>query len=54
MPTVEEVLTHDERLRLECIAQAVAFNTMKNISPETIVTQARRFEIFIRGTEDAR
>lgn len=46
----EDKLSHDERLRLECLAQAVALHTMgPKPSPEVIVTEAERFAAFIRG-----
>lgn len=45
---IEDKLTHDERLRLECIAQSIAFHTMKNNSTEIIIETASRFEKFIK------
>lgn len=46
---IEDKLTHDERLRLECLAQAVAKNAMKNTSDEQIVETAARYEAFVKG-----
>lgn len=48
---IEDKLTHDERLRLECVAQSVANNAMQRASVEKIVSDARAFEEFIRGPQ---
>lgn len=45
---IEDKLDHDERLRLECVAQAVASTAMSRPSAETIVETAKRFETYIR------
>lgn len=47
---VEDKLTHDERLRLECIAQAVA--SRPNAAASTIVSSAKEFEKYIREQDD--
>lgn len=48
----EDKLSHDERLRLECLAQAVALSAMRG--PRTpdadqITAAARVFEMFVQG-----
>lgn len=46
----EDKLTHDERLRLESLAQATALHAMKPTpSPEKIVSDARVFEQYVVG-----
>lgn len=44
---IEDKLDHDERLRLECLAQANA--TGHGQSPEQIIEKATRYERFVRG-----
>lgn len=45
----EDKLSHNERLRLECIAQAVAFLQMKpHMISKNIVEVARVFEEYLR------
>lgn len=44
---IEDKLTHDERLRLECLAQASAFSPSQ--SAEQIIEKATRYERFVRG-----
>lgn len=47
---IEDKLTHDERLRLECLAQTVALHTMKPTpSAEGIISTAQKFESFVKG-----
>ena len=49
----EDKLNHDERLRLEALAQAVQLHAMgPKPSPEVIVREATTFAAFIRGTAD--
>ena len=49
----EDKLTHDERLRLECVAQAVALHAMgPKPSAETLITFAKRFESWILADHD--
>ncbi len=46
---IEDQLTRDERIRLECFAQAVALNQMggsKQVVP--LITQASQIEEYIR------
>ena len=44
----EDLLSHDERLHLECVAQAVALHAMKPTpSAEHIVCMARKLEAYI-------
>lgn len=48
----EDKLTHDERLRLECLAQAVVASGAaagRSQTAEDIVARARKFETFVRG-----
>lgn len=48
MAQVADVLTHDERLRLEALAQAVAHHAMSpSRQPDQVVTTARHFERYI-------
>ncbi len=52
MIMVDDILTHDERLRLECLAQANATSSPRQ-DPETIIDKAIRFETYIRtGAKD--
>lgn len=46
---LQDKLSRDERIRLECLAQAVHLYTMKSLPPlsETIINMARRFEKFV-------
>lgn len=47
---MEDQLTHDERLRLECFAQAVAICVPLGIRDETkIVEKARVIEAYVGG-----
>lgn len=48
---IEETLTHDERLRLECVAQSVSMHSsvMGPKSAEQIVHAAKSFEKYIIG-----
>lgn len=43
---IEDKLEHDERLRLECLAQAVAMQ--RHSSPSIIIACAAEFEKFVR------
>ena len=48
----EDKLTHDERLRLECLAQAIANHAMLNSpSPSQLVREAQEYERYIKGDE---
>lgn len=49
---VEDKLSRDERLRLECVAQAVAYSQMKQVIPRDIVSAAKEFEEYISGGRD--
>lgn len=48
---IEDKLNHDERVRLECIAQAVASSASSMIgkSPQDIIEAAEVFEAFVHG-----
>lgn len=46
---LEDKLEHDERLRLECLAQANV--TSHGQSAEVIVQKAREFEQYVTGKE---
>jgi hypothetical protein len=49
----EDRLTHDERLRLECIAQAIALHGIGTYGPTNIVHTADIFAQYVRdGAED--
>lgn len=48
---IEDKLTHGERLRLECVAQAVAAGAMRGQSAEQIVTTAARIETYVSNGE---
>jgi hypothetical protein len=51
---IEDKLTHDERLRLECLAQVTALHSMgQKPTPEQIINQAKKYEAFIKGDSDA-
>lgn len=47
----EDKLTHDERLRLECLAQAVASCTghVREVSSGQILEKAEQFQEFLLG-----
>jgi hypothetical protein len=46
---IEDKLTHDERVRLEALAQAIARNaTMRPAPTVTVLEDAKRFEQWIR------
>lgn len=45
---IEDKLTHDERLRLECIAQANLSKGMGDGNPLSILKAAALYEEFIR------
>jgi len=44
---IEDKLEHDERVRLECLAQAVAMHR-PTLSPAAIVDAAAEFEQFVK------
>ncbi len=46
---IEDKLSHDERLKLECIAQANILLHGKYVSAEQIVDTAARFERYVKG-----
>lgn len=48
---MDDKLTHDERLRLECLAQAISLSTAKlgGESPEQIVKVAQAFQSYVGG-----
>lgn len=47
---IEDKLDHDERLRLECLAQAIAA-TDEVTQATYIVSTAKVFEEYVRGDE---
>lgn len=47
-------LTRAERIRLESLAQANAYGTMKNLQPERIMEIAVAFENFIWAAREKR
>lgn len=52
MSQIADVLTHDERLRLEALAQAVAHHAMSpSRQPSQIVNTAREFENYISSKD---
>jgi len=48
---IEDKLEHDERLRLEALAQSLMFGKHFHTSesPEQIVQRAKTFEAFVKG-----
>ena len=53
MSQIADVLTHDERLRLEALAQAVAHHAMSpSRQPSQIVNTAREFENYITKADN--
>lgn len=46
---MEDKLGHDERLRLECLAQAIAYRTHRQLteSPEQTIQRATEFEQYV-------
>lgn len=47
---IEDKLEHDERLRLECLAQAIAARTITASTAE-VLSNASAFEHFVRTGE---
>lgn len=47
---IEDKLTHDERRRLECLAQAIHVAAHTS-TPLAIIEDARRFEEYVAGPE---
>lgn len=48
---IEDKLTHDERLRLECVAQAVAYSSTTQVRASgeaSIVSIAKTFEAYVK------
>ncbi len=43
---IEDVLTHDERLRLECLV--LANSTSHGLYDEEVIAKAMRFETYIK------
>lgn len=49
---IEDKLEHDERLRLECLAQSVAVHNMNRVVPaDEIIIRAARYEKFVKTGE---
>lgn len=48
---MEDKLEHDERIRLECLAQAGMHNRAPNPPADQIITQAKQYEKYVRGQE---
>ena len=48
---IEDKLDHDERLRLECLAQAINSTHMNPLSvpAEKIIERAKQFEEFVKN-----
>lgn len=46
---IEDKLDHDERLRLECLAQAIARSGMSQLSDEVLLKRAKTFEDYVKG-----
>ena len=50
---IEDKLTHDERLRLECVAQAIVAGKMTVDDDTTgILERAAKIENYVKGTND--
>lgn len=49
---IEDQLTHDERLRLECLAQAVQGGRMLD-GPDDTVRSAKVYEAYVKGEQGA-
>ena len=46
---IEDKLSRDERLRLECLAQAIAKHQMKPpVTAGVIIRDAQQFEVYVR------
>lgn len=50
---LEDKLTHDERLRLECIAQANMAAAGRPTSAEVLIAKAKEFEEYVKGDSNA-
>lgn len=48
---MEDKLEHDERLRLECLAQAIAAQAALGRGGQGIVTRAAEYEKYVRTGE---
>ncbi len=46
---IEDKLTREERIRLECLAQAMNGSIGRHMSPEGVIANAKRYESYIRG-----
>lgn len=44
---IEDKLTHDERRRLECLAQSVILMAALRPSPEQLIEIATRFDLYV-------
>lgn len=51
---IEDKLTHDERVRLECVAQAVAMNAtiLGPCTSTQVIDAARQFERYVKGSQE--
>jgi hypothetical protein len=48
---IEDKLEHDERLRLECVAQTIQNSAGSQPSVEHIINMAKELEKYIKGVE---
>lgn len=48
---IEDKLDHDERLRLECLAQAIARNAPRSNDRSVVVRDAKAFEQYVTTGE---
>lgn len=46
---IEDKLSQDQRIRLEALAQTIAYQGMRQASPEVTTKTAATFEKYIRG-----
>lgn len=50
---LEDKLTRDERIRLECLAQANVLSSGFGMTPTTIIDRAKQFERYIRENTES-
>lgn len=51
---IEDKLTHDERLRLECLNQSIQRGSRMTTSPELIIQEAKEFEKYVLGEQNVK
>lgn len=50
---IEDKLTREERIRLECLNQAMQGSIGRQMSAEGVIENAKRYEHYIRGDTES-